>query len=341
MPKILFLYSELMPYMESVINHLHEVDKDDVMVIHWDHKKLTSHKPNLSKGIKVISRSSLDYKEGKEITLSFQPDLVYVSGWMDKLYLKLLTNLPCPVVTGMDNQWKGSQKQIFQILFQQLLFKKYFTHFWVPGRRQFTFARLIGYQNDQILPNLLTGNVDLFQKVMKFNAPKKRVIFLGRLEKVKGIDLLVKAWEEVKIIGFTNWELTIIGSGSHSKGLENKNGILLTGFIEQEQMLDLLSGDNIFCLPSRSEPWGVVVHEMAAAGMPLIISKAVGAGDSFLINNYNGVLLEEPSILSIKKALVKLMSLIYEEREVMGARSRQLSNNLTPTLAAASLKSIL
>jgi glycosyltransferase involved in cell wall biosynthesis len=43
-------------------------------------------------------------------------------------------------------------------------------------------------------------------------------------------------------------------------------------------------------LPSLHEPWGMVVHEFSAAGLPLILSDQVGSRFSYLINNENGYL---------------------------------------------------
>ena len=48
--------------------------------------------------------------------------------------------------------------------------------------------------------------------------------------------------------------------------IENK------GFIQPKYLNDLLLNSSALILPSRYEPWGVIVHEAAAAGLPIIIS---------------------------------------------------------------------
>ena len=47
--------------------------------------------------------------------------------------------------------------------------------------------------------------------------------------------------------------------------------------MQPEDLLAFMSTGKAFVLPSTFEPWGVAVHEFAAAGYPLILSDAVGA----------------------------------------------------------------
>ena len=60
-----------------------------------------------------------------------------------------------------------------------------------------------------------------------------------------------------------------------------------------------------FILPSKYEPWGVVVHEAACSGLPLILSDSVGSRNELLINNHNG----RVSIKILLQALVKQFNL--------------------------------
>lgn len=46
-------------------------------------------------------------------------------------------------------------------------------------------------------------------------------------------------------------------------------------------MTNLMKQCGVFILPSRIEPWGVVVHEFSAAGFPLLLSDQVGSAESF------------------------------------------------------------
>jgi len=341
MAKILYLYSEVMPYVESVLKVLVEKYNDDVCVISWDKKNLTPYRPNL-KSVDYYSRSVLSDDEMMSIAEKFNPNVIYVSGRMDKGYLSIVVDFKkkgVPVVAGMDNQWCGCLKQIIQISLKYFLFKKYFTHIFVPGARQYTLAYFLGFK-EKILMNLYSGNTDLFCHI-KREYRFKRIVFLGRLEKIKGLDLLLEAWKRINLEKYTDWELVLIGAGSLEVMAKNVENVKTYGFLTQKEIVKVINGDCVFCLPSRKEPWGVVVHEMASAGLPMILSKGVGAGDEFLINGYNGFLLECLSANEIYNKLLQIMNLSVEKRKVMGDNSRNLALRITPEISAASLKSVL
>ena len=61
----------------------------EVHIIHWDHKKLSEYNPSKSNGIFLYKRSKNNYNSIKSIILKTDPDLIIVSGWMDKTYLRL------------------------------------------------------------------------------------------------------------------------------------------------------------------------------------------------------------------------------------------------------------
>lgn len=343
MARILFLYSEMMPYMEAVIESLVKDFGDTVCVVSWDKKKLTAHEPALPPAVTAYKRSSFDNQGLKQLIADFKPQIVYASGRMDKGYINAAKGIKkeVKVVMGMDTQWLRTPKQFIQILLSFFLYKSYFTHIWVPGPRQFTFAQLLGYGPSNILKHLYSGDVKLFETISRAASGIKRIVFLGRLEKSKGLDLLLQAWQLLEEKQKIGWELLLIGNGSLGKAAVEVPQVKLAGFLAQKDMLRLLQQDCVFCLPSRVEPWGVVVHEMAAAGMPLILSQAVGAGDTFLLHGYNGYLLPVTSVAAIQTALKKTMSLTVEERKILGARSRVLAQSITPQIAAASLRSVL
>ena len=85
----------------------------------------------------------------------------------------------------------------------------------------------------------------------------------------------------------------------------------------------------VFVLPSRFEPWGVIVHEMAAAGFPLLLSDEVGAAEAFLTINENGFNFEANNIQSCQGALEKMASKSNLELKEMGHKSYASSNSIS------------
>jgi glycosyltransferase involved in cell wall biosynthesis len=221
--------------------------------------------------------------------------------------------------------------------------KKAFSHLWVSGIYQFEYARKLGFDKKHILLNALSCSSAFFSDInvsQKEDVCKKRLLFVGRFVHVKGIDLLIEAWKNV--VNKDNWELIMIGDGPL------KNGINLN---EQRdlQVLDYMSNDEIilqmrqasgFILPSRFEPWGVVLHEAVAIGLPVIATNVCGTSPHFVINNYNGFI-TEPNITGIHCAIQKLINLDHEELGLFSHRSKEIASGVTPEKCVASLVSII
>jgi len=110
------------------------------------------------------------------------------------------------------------------------------------------------------------------------------VLFLSRLDRIKGLDLLLHAFARVRarVPGAT---LVIAGSGDEgyvaslramalSLGMEAD--VVWTGFLDDEAKQSALADADVFVLPSYSESFGNAVAEAMAAGLPVVVSERVG-----------------------------------------------------------------
>jgi glycosyltransferase involved in cell wall biosynthesis len=341
--KILFFYAYMMPYTEAMILSLLTDFKCKMFVIYWGSDNKVQYISNYPDKIECYNRSNLSLQDLRFIVSSFSPDLVYVSGRMDKGYLKTIKKhlTKIPIVMGCDTQLNRGFKQKVQKILANFLYHQYFTHIWVAGKRQYAFAKYIKFKEEQILSNLYSGDTNLFSNIVKPKSIKRRILFVGRLEKIKNIDKLIDAWNKITDPIKDDWILTLIGEGVFEATAKQIKGIEVTGYLEQEKMIPYITESSFFCLPSINEPWGVVVHELSSAGMPLLLSRKVGAGDDFLINGFNGYFINENSTIDIKNGLLKLMKLDEDKFKTMGLRSKELAQRISSKISAASLISVL
>lgn len=107
------------------------------------------------------------------------------------------------------------------------------------------------------------------------------IVSVGRLEKVKGSDVLMRAFAEVAQ-RVPNARLVMIGDGSLRPELERiaaEHGIVdrveLTGAMDRMAVRDRLHRAHVFAMPSRSEGFGLAALEGMAAGLP-VVGSAVG-----------------------------------------------------------------
>ena len=214
----------------------------------------------------------------------------------------------------------------------------------VPGVRQYHFARRLGYDRKHIVLNGLSADMRLFDEVdislKKENYPHT-FLFVGRLVRSKGIELIVKAWNEIK--DKRGWKVVFIGSGDEKDRLllDNTDGFIVYEYMQQKELIQYTDKSGVFLLPSTYEPWSVVMHEFTAAGMPLLCSETCGAVPHFLINGYNGYTFDTGDYKSLKDRMEKFMAMSEEDLYKMAENSKKLAPQITPEFAAASIISVL
>jgi glycosyltransferase involved in cell wall biosynthesis len=114
-----------------------------------------------------------------------------------------------------------------------------------------------------------------------------------------------------------------------------------TGFLQPEKVAEQMLEASVFVLPSLFEPWGVVVNEAASAGMPMIVSEAVGSHAHLVQSGFNGYVVETGSAESLANAMLRFHLMDESSLARMGKASEQLSEQYTPTRWAATLRRIV
>ena len=123
--------------------------------------------------------------------------------------------------------------------------------------------------------------------------------------------------------------------------LARQEAIRVEPFLTQDALVQRSRQAGAFVLASRDEPWGVVVHEFASAGLPMILSQHVGARPQFLIDGLNGYTFFEDSAQDLAEKMAAMSSCTDDQLIRMGESSARLAASVTPEIAAASLMSAL
>jgi glycosyltransferase involved in cell wall biosynthesis len=347
--RILFLYAEVMGYTTSVLEALSKAGFE-LHVVSWDTRKLTPYQIPVIPNATFYPRSSLSAREISDLSVRLSPAITVVSGIQDKAYLRAALNLRRLgkiVVSGFDTKWKLSLKHVLASVAGKLkFFSLFFSHAWIPGPQQLEFVRKIGFQESRIISDLYAADVNLFAGQFSSTIAKKkknyphRFLFVGRFEQEKGLRDLAKAWSELSGTR-GDWDILLVGNGSLRGSLENIPGLTVRDFMQPDELVSVICEVGCFLLPSRSEPWGVVVHEFAAAGLPLILSDEVGAASTFLIPGTNGYLFTAGDVESLRCAMEKIILQSDETLCRFGESSSELANKVSPESSARSLASLL
>ena len=346
-PRLLFLYTELAGYFIACLKKLQELHDVEILVIHWDINKEAPFTFNFPQNVQFYSKNSLSKEELSAKVASFNPDFIYCSGWVDRDYLKIISTFKKKIATVivLDNPWQKHFRQYVAGIISRFTILRIFTHCWVPGEKQKKYAVKLGFKKKNILMGMYSADVNYYNRLgLKYAEAKKqefpkRFIYVGRYAFTKGIEDLWAAFIEWKKEGNAEWELWCLGTGD-IKPVEFA-GIRHFGFIQPESMERFIQETGVFILPSHFEPWGVALHEYAAAGFPLIASDAVGAEEAFIKNGENGFVFKSGDIDGLKALLKKIASLSNSELLQMGDKSRELAFSITPTTWAETIMSTI
>ena len=163
-------------------------------------------------------------------------------------------------------------------------------------------------------------------------------LFCGQMIARKGVDLLIAAFERV-IERNAHARLLLVGREADLPGFlaaatpEARERITYAGFQRPEALPRFFAQADVFVLPSRYEGWGVVVNQALGAGLPIICSDAVGAGEDLVEEEINGLKFENGNV----DALANKMRRFVTERPFsakLGEASKQKSRNWLPEAGA-------
>ena len=151
------------------------------------------------------------------------------------------------------------------------------------------------------------------------------VLSVARLAREKGHDVLLRA---VDAAADERLLLVVAGDGperARLEGLAEELGARASfvGDVSWERVVELYVAADVFALLSRAEPWGVVVNEAAACGLPLVLSDRVGAAHDLLRDGENGVLVPAGDVGAAAEALRRLAA-DPDLRAAYGSGSRRI-----------------
>ncbi len=99
----------------------------------------------------------------------------------------------------------------------------------------------------------------------------------------------------------------------------------MDGRLEGDALLNAYAAADVFVLPSTFEPWGLVVNEAMAAGLPVIASAAVGCADDLIVDGETGVLIEAGSSSELATSMARLADDIGLRRAMSRAARRRIA----------------
>jgi len=166
--------------------------------------------------------------------------------------------------------------------------------------------------------------------------PHRYFLFVGRLAPEKNVSGLLEAWLAYRRCG-GEWSLVIAGDGPDRSFLKerleasvDKKSVLFLGHRSARELLPVYAFASTFVLPSKREPWGLVVNEAMAANLPVIVSKRCGCAEDLVRTGLNGFVFDPSNPEMLTDQLLLMSSYSEQERDRMGNVSFSLIERYTP-----------
>jgi len=340
--RVAILHTNLSGYMAACQKKLKDLYDVELMVFCWEASSDAPFSEEIYQHIDYsYIREEKSVGEIKNIVRSFDPGALLIAGWADRGYLQVAREMRkrgVPVVSNLDRQWQGRWKQqIARVIAPGYLWPA-IDVLWVPGERQWEFAKRLGYSGKFCWHGMYACDWESFAEAEECHRSRERAfLFAGRYAPEKGVDTLIAAYRQYRHEVDDPWPLICAGAGEQVGLLQEEKGVRNKGFIQPDALPELFQQVSAFVLPSKKEPWGVVIQEAAASRLPLICSDACGATTHLLQNGYNGFRFESGSVEGLAHCLMRMSQCAQAEREEMGTRSYDLSKQFTPDRWAETL----
>ncbi|SIN91809.1 Glycosyltransferase involved in cell wall bisynthesis [Singulisphaera sp. GP187] len=146
------------------------------------------------------------------------------------------------------------------------------------------------------------------------------------------------------------WDLVLCGDGPSASEVDEAiaasgfaDSIHRPGFLQADELSHWYAFASAFVHPSLMEPWGLVVNEAAACGLPLLISDRAGCGETLVpdLPDTTGRRFDPGDVEAMSLCLTWMAALSVAERQAMGRRAREVVAEWGPErFAAGTLEAI-
>ena len=193
--------------------------------------------------------------------------------------------------------------------------KRYLIAEGVDPKRIFVAPHAV--DNSSYVQSVPKENVQALRAKLGIPPDKKVVLYLGRLERVKGLRYLVEAFASLRR---SDSILVLAGTGSDRRELESAarergvlDSVVFPGYVATDAAVTYYALASVCVLPSITLPagnelWGLVVNEAMNQGVPVIATDAVGAAAGGLVQDgVNGFVVPERNSMVLADRILKVL----------------------------------
>lgn len=284
-----------------------------------------------------------------------KPDVVAISGYSESFALAALLwcvrrKIPSVVMSPSNafdhprGAWREWVKRRLIRQFQAGL---------AGGNEAQNYLAHLGLRMDRILLGYDAIDNDYFSgwqappgSTAKISLPAHYFIAVARFLDIKNLGFLIDAYAQYRQRTKANpWSLLILGDGATRPQLEDQrrrmqleDHVLLPGFVQYPELPRYYQRADALILPSLREPWGLVVNEAMACGLPVLVSNRCGCATTLVEPGKNGFIFDPENLDELTGMMCRLAGGDLDLK-AMGQASHEIVDRWSPATFANNLLS--
>ncbi len=217
---------------------------------------------------------------------------------------------------------------------------EYLKRYDVPQEMIFTAPNAVDTQFFAQGAQAIRANAAAHRQTLRL--PARFFLFAGRLVLEKGTFDLLDAYEALAPSVRNEIGLVFVGDGTARSVLKqraafiNPGSIQFAGFAQRESLPAYYALADALVFPTHTDPWGLVVNEAMACGLPVISSDAAGCVSDLVENGWNGRVVSAGDVGQLSSAMDEVAR-DAELRSLMGQRSKERIQQYSPEAWAAGM----
>ena len=325
---VLILFVEVTSYNIARIRNVYEKCEAISCDYVYCTESISGHRTNdkLPFNAKVLSGSIMcKLKQLISILLHKKYDFIEINGYSDAIRFFLIQYAKCkkiPYAIETDTQLHIPDnyiKRIIKNIYLKYIFHGKYAYGFAGGTRQKKLFEYYGMRRNNIYILPMTVDLDQFLSIARQHdknfykekhgfKDKRVVLYIGRFEDVKNISLLLSAISGISQ-KYSDVCCLLIGKGTLKSKLEEQckechiENVYFQDYKLMPELAEYYCLADVFVLPSKFEPWGLVVNEALACYTPVIASDKVGAVDDLIQKDINGDVFESGNIQQLEQKL--------------------------------------
>lgn len=341
-PHVIF-FSENDPTLRQWQVYKEEIEFSHEVLPSW-RRRIGKHNVLLNRGLEAALRRSA-------------PDAIvcggytYLAAWQSLWWAR---RKRVPFVLWSESTAMDLRRGNASIEFLKMKFMRACDAFVVPGKSSLDYVRRFTVPEEMIFqaPNAVdSGWFARTVAGVRRNAAKHReelhlpsrfFLFVGRLVPEKGIFDLLDAYGKLPPAVRSEVGLVLAGDGvaraevARRAATLDPGSVRIAGFLQREELARYYALAEAMVFPSHSDPWGLVVNEAMACGLPIIATAAAGCTADLVEDRWNGRVVPPGDPQHLASAMLELAA-NAEMRRGMGQHSRERILGYSPEKCAAGI----